>query len=265
MATRPRGLLEQIEKDLQNERPVASTLRKIILFGGQVGSAELRDWAGQELRGYGRDDELPAYRVVPAPIQMDGAIPGGIVRGQRVGVSELPDFAQADIDEHVELRQGVGEIEQLILRGDEHHIVKLSLPGARELARYMQYEAGGGVHIDSLYWSVSTVAIAGVVDQVRTRLAQLLAELRAVSPSNGSLPSPAQTDRAFNIVMNGRNASLTLNSILAGDDSSNQITIAPADHEQPHGFWTTSRRVGAAAVGLATIVGTGIALLPLLP
>ena len=65
-------LLAEIERDLLDGRALADLLRKCIMLGGRSGSQELRDWAGKELRGYDPDDELPPYRVVSAPIMLDG-------------------------------------------------------------------------------------------------------------------------------------------------------------------------------------------------
>lgn len=213
----------------------------------------------QRAQGYSPEDELPSYRRVAAPIQMDGMSARAQVWGQNIGVSELPDFAQEEISEWVELVQGVGEIEALARHnegGDK--TVKLSLPGARELARIMEIGAGGGIHIDALYWRVSKVALEGVVDQIRTRLTELMAELRSLTPAAQALPNAEQATAAYKIVVRGVNSRVVINSLQAGAGSNNVLSPRP-EAERSTGFWTTGRRIGAAAVGLATIVGTGIA------
>ena len=55
MIKRPPDLMAQIERDLLDEKPLDTLLRKLILLGGSAGSPELRNWASVELRGYGRD------------------------------------------------------------------------------------------------------------------------------------------------------------------------------------------------------------------
>ncbi|MHD0175200.1 hypothetical protein ACNQUF_11850 [Corynebacterium diphtheriae] len=45
-------------------------------------------------------------------------------------------------------------------------------------------------HITALYWSVSTIALAGVLDQIRTRLAELIAELRLRNPTGPEPTNP---------------------------------------------------------------------------
>ena len=59
-------LLDEIESDLLNSKPLADVLRKVIVLGGRAGSGALRDWASLELNGYaGSDEQIPPYRGVP--------------------------------------------------------------------------------------------------------------------------------------------------------------------------------------------------------
>lgn len=260
--TNRKGLLGAIERDLLNDKPVAGLLRKFILLGGQAGSRELREWASKELRGYASGDELPSYRSIPAPIQMDGMSPIAQVWGQRLGVSELPGFARHDIDEHVNLTMGVGEIEALAHHEhDGDTSVKFSLPGARELARFMQQDAPSRIHIDALYWRVGRVAIEGVLDQIRTRLTELLAELRSLTSPTQEFPSAQQTDQAVNIVVRGFNPGMTVNAIVSGQGSSNAIDASLMSPNEKSGFWTTGKMIGAIMVGAAGIVSAVIAVL----
>jgi hypothetical protein len=253
-------LLQQLEQDVLEERPIAPTLRKAILLGGLTDSAELRSWASQELNGYKSPAEVPSYRIVPAAIQMDGSTPGLVVKGQRIGVSELPDFAQNDVAEEYCFQGPIAEIEAFAAqRGDDDSHLRISLPMARELGRIMASNAPPGrpIHIDSIYWSVNRVTIGRVVDQVRTRLAELLAELRAVTPSDQLLPTADQTRQAVNVVLRGF-ARAEINTINAGAGSTNSIGSA---QEQSRSFWTRARRIGAAVVGAATIAAGVVAVI----
>ncbi|MGW5136181.1 hypothetical protein [Streptomyces sp. NPDC004135] len=51
------------------------------------------------------------------------------------------------------------------------------------------------------------------------------------------------------------------NAQASGESSA---SVAPAADEEPGPFGTTGRRIGAIAVGLATVIGTGAALWPLI-
>jgi len=88
-------------------------LRKCIVIGGQAGSAELRDWATNELRGYDGDDDLPEPRILVAPILVD-AMKGNVdISRQRIAPLTLADFVQ-ERSARRRFRSGVGEIEALV-------------------------------------------------------------------------------------------------------------------------------------------------------
>ncbi|AZN29367.1 hypothetical protein EJO69_02880 [Flaviflexus salsibiostraticola] len=126
------SLLTEIERDLLDNVSVANVLRKLILLGGRAGSAELRDWAAQELRGYAdvHVDDLPAYRKIPAIIQMDAVVGPHQVSHQTVGPHELPEEAREHITNQVPFYQGIGEIQAMIDGSGEGKTVRISLPGS---------------------------------------------------------------------------------------------------------------------------------------
>lgn len=68
------GLLDEIERDLMDNKPIADVLRKVVILGGRLSSVELRDWASTELNGYETSEELPLYRKIYAPLQADGSL-----------------------------------------------------------------------------------------------------------------------------------------------------------------------------------------------
>lgn len=251
----PKDLIGQIERDLLAEKPLDTLLRKLVLLGGNTGSPELRAWASMELRGYTKDDALPNYRTVNAPLQIDGAIPGGIVRHQTIGAMDIPDFAREEINEVLPLRMGVNEIHNMVNQHRDDRIVKLQPPGAPDLVSYMNGTREMNGHIESLYWSVSTIVLEGVLDQIRTRLAELIAELRSGTPQGQVLPSPAQAANAVNFVINGRGNRVSIAQAAHGS------TVTAVPDEAPRRFWTRARIVGAAIVGLFTIAGTVLAAL----
>lgn len=247
---RPPTLLTEIERDLLDGTPIADVLRKLIVLGGRAGSSELRDWASQELRGYLDTASLPEYRKVPAPIQLDAVAGHTIIRGQTISPFNLPDVARDVITNRTPFTQGIGEIEELARSADG--AVKIGLPGHSELARIMDAESGRPFQrIDTIYWSVSRAALAGLVDQVRTRLAELLGELRAVTPANADVPTAAQANNAVNVVVHGRGNHVQIAQAHEGGNSSIDETPPPADSS----FWTRGRRLGAILVGIATIAG----------
>lgn len=155
----------------------------MVILGGKAGSTALREWATKELKGYGPEDGLPEYRVVGAPICVDAFVANGVIKGQRMSIHELPQFAQESLKESVELTFPVGEIEAIIRKAEKSDdaTVRLSPPGAADLVLLWNHESTVPFeHVQSVDWSVPVTTLHGVVDQVRTVLTELVAEMRAV-------------------------------------------------------------------------------------
>ena len=253
----PRGQLGDIERDLLAEKPLEQVLRKLVLLGGAVGSSELRSWASAELRGYVGESELPNYRRVNAPLQIDGMVPGAVVRHQTISTMDLPDFVEDEISEVVPLRMGVRELRSMVDEHRDDHIVKLQPPGAALIVRFMNGQDNVNGSVSALYWSVSTIAIEGVLDQVRTRLAELIAELRSTTPGGQTLPSAAQADNAVNLVVHGSGNHISIAQGQGARSSADSLD------EGSTPFWNKTRMIGGAIVGVATVVATVIAAIQL--
>lgn len=253
MVGRSNTLLDEIESDALDEtKPLTGALRKCVALGGQANSAELRDWATRELQGYPPDGDLPGFRVIPAPIMIEGATHGGIVKNQQIPRSTLPDVVQEKIGEEFRFYSGVGEIEELARSAERsEEPAKLQLPSGGDVARLMNAEIGPGQQILSVYWAVSPVSLRGLCDQIRTSLMQLVAEIRVAIPKGAEVPTPEAADNAINVVVNGKRARVSVAAAQASGGSS--ATLASEAPSEESGFWTTSRWIGAAIVGIATI------------
>lgn len=201
-------LLSQLESDLIGGQPTADILRKLIVLGGRAESSELRNWASQELRGYADDSSLPEYRKVQAIIQMDSLVGSMQVSRQTIGPEAFPKEIREQITTEVSFRQGIAEIQSMIKACGEDQSIRLGLPAETMLMRIMSRGSNGARQVTGLYWTVSITVLEGMVDQVKTRLAELLGELRAATPPNREVPTPAETTNAVNIVINGRGNSV---------------------------------------------------------
>lgn len=266
MRSRDNSLLAQIEVEALDEgHSVAGALRKCVALGGQTESTELRDWATKELRGYGGDDGLPEYRIVAAPIHIEGATLSAKISGQPIAPSQLPDFVQDKIGEQFEFHNGIGELEELVRNSERSgEPIKLQLPMGADIARVMNQESGiSGQTILTVYWAISPVSVRGVIDQVRTGLVQLVAELRAGIPNDQSLPSAEAADQAVQVVVTGKRSNVTVTTAQAGHGGAASISTDRPDPPES-GFWTRSRRIGAFIAGLATVVAAIIAVVEFL-
>ncbi len=259
---REEDLIAQIERHALDESvPVATALRECIVLGGKSGSEKLRDWATRELKGYDGKDELPAYRVVPAPLLVDGFTGNLHVTRQPFPPSGLPEFAREHIKEEVQLRDGVASIEALARRDE----IKFAPQMAADLTRYMNADSANPYQqITHIYWGVSPAAVHGVVDQIRTSLTQLVAELRATIPADDDIPTVEAADQALNVVVTGKRPRVNVTAAQA----TGRETTATASHvekgPEDSGFWTRWRKIGAFIVGLATVAGAVFALIQLL-
>jgi hypothetical protein len=256
MGRREETLLGEIERDLLDGKPLADSLRKCVLLGGKSGSVELRDWASKELRGYGPDDgDAPSYRIVPAPIMADAFTGGAMVKGQRIPVSGLPDFVQENISEEMHLRQGVRELDALANSTNGSEGIHFSLPMGAEIASVMDAQSGNSwQHINALYWSIMPAVIHGVLDNVRTALAELVSELIGTMPNDQQVPTPEQAHQAVGVAVYGKKSKVTVTTSQASGKAKSTITPHESSLPQESGFWTQGRKIGAAIVGLAAIV-----------
>jgi AbiTii len=257
MARRDDDLIAQIEQDaLADKVPVATALRKCVVLGGKSGSEPLRDWATRELKGYGGDDELPDYRIIRAPLMVDGIAGNVQVSQQQIAPSSIPDFARERVNEELELRDGVGSLEALAKRDD----IKLQPPMASDLVRLMNHESENPYqHIVSLYWGVSPAVLHGVLDQIRTALTQLVAELRANMSQGEQVPSADAANQAVNVVVTGKRSQVNVTTAQAGGQGTASATVQNAAPPES-GFWTRWRKIGAFIVGAATVAGVVIGI-----
>ncbi|HEX8714478.1 MAG TPA: hypothetical protein VF706_02830 [Solirubrobacteraceae bacterium] len=221
------NLLTDVQRDaLEAKTPLADALRKLVALGGIAGSAELRGWASLELRGYlGSEIEVPEYRKPSAGLQVD-AIKGNFkITGQPIGPSWLPELAREHIREEVLLKHGVGEIEAMRRRAEAGGgFVKLVLPGVHDLVTLMNQESDEpSQYITAIYWSLSTPALAGVLDRVRTTLVELVAEIQAGMPESAATPSREVADQAVNVVINGRGARINVMAASASGSGSHEV------------------------------------------
>ena len=250
-------LLDQIERDALDEgASLAGALRKCIALGGRTGSEELRDWATVELQGYKdlKTTPLPDYRVVPAPLMIDGFSPNAQITGETISPWDLPDVVKDDIKSEVTLRQGVGEIEALIAQGDAEGIIRLGLPMGSEIAKLMNAENRHG-RVTRIYWGVVPAAVRGVTDQIRTALTALVAEVRATTPRGDTVPTSDAIDQAVQVVVHGKKARVNVSSSQATGGSTATVQSAPPPEESESEFWTRGKKIGAFIVGLSGVAG----------
>ena len=258
------ALVAELEVGLRDDNSsTTSLLQKCILLGGQVGSARLRDWARQELRGYDRVDQVPEYRRISAPLCIDGATLSRLITGQQISAMSLLEFAREHISEELALTHGLGELEQ-ISRGPED-MIRLSPPLAQDLIVLWNHKRQSTDQITRLYWQVNRSAIAGVVISVRTALAELVGELLAATPDDEQPPSKQAVDAAVHFVVTGDRNTITVVDRQTTTKGNTAIAVTGSSGEPQvtkEGWWTRWRNRGLI-IGLSTVVAAVVAVLQL--
>lgn len=258
MTKRTDRLLQDIEGGALGSRvPIGDLLRKAIALGGRAGSTELRDWAARELKGYGPNDELPEYRKIVAPLHLDAMNMRWIMKGQQISPTELPDSARDKINNDLNLRMGIAEIEKLARKTrPDDDVVKLQPPLAAELVHYMNANHMANGHIERLYWAVAPVALEGVVEQVRTALTVMVAEIHAHLPEGAGTPPAEVATNAIHFAATGKRNKINFTATQGG--SRVQPTPPPDDEQKPR-HWL--RMAATVLIGLMTIVGVVFAFM----
>jgi AbiTii len=211
----------------------------------------MHDWAMRELRSYGPDDELPEYRKIGAPLAMDAATMHGIIKGQALSPMDIPDFAQHVVNNDLDLRMGIGEIERLAPGEALGDVVRLQPPHAQDLVKFMNAQGNWSGTIERIYWSLAPVAFQGVVEQVRTTLAILVAEIRAHTGDDGQTPDAETATNAINVAVSGRRNKVNVTSA----HGAAKLTASPPSSEDRGLNWWT---VLLAVLGVLIAMGGGL-------
>lgn len=258
MAESKAALLDEIEAAvLDEQKSITEALRKCLVLGGKASSGELRDWARQELNGY--EGPVPDYRVIRAPLAIDGSNIAKVVTGQRISSQLLPKEAQEFISEELTLAQGISRIETMAAQAKaDNGFIKLSPQGSAELVLLMTKSAQEKAEtrtstITDIYWQVSFVDLNGILDRVRTMLTEFVAEVRARQPDEAQEPKSEMVQQVVNNYFAPRSRVGNVTTNQAAGNS--KATIAPpTTEEEDTPGWSTAKKVGAFLVGLAGIV-----------
>jgi hypothetical protein len=102
----------------------------------------------------------------------------------------------------------------------------------------------------AVYWALNVSDLKGLIDQIKTRLAELAGELRSMtSPVGNDLTAPQATN-AVNLVINGKNSKV---NIAQANDGGSIVASPPTMQEPARKFWTIGKAIAGIAVGGATI------------
>lgn len=119
------------------------------------------------------------------------------------------------ITNDVNLHQNCDKIEAMVRHCEPGDVVKLSPPDSQGLVTLMNAGGKWRGHIERMYWGVSPAVLEGVVNQVRTALINLVAEITAHMPEGVDTPSPEVATNA-NFLVTGERHKISFSAPQAG-------------------------------------------------
>lgn len=149
--------------------------------------------------------------------------------------------------------QGLGELEAFARDGESS--LRFSLPRSSMIAKLMNAELGEFDRVFDVYWKVTRQTLQGVVEQVRTSLAELVGELLATLPPDTDIPSKQATDQAIQYVISGKRHTVNVTTSQAA--SGGTSTVVLSEHAKADESWWMRWRKRGLLIGLATVVSAG--------
>lgn len=174
-------LIRQLRDDaVDSGKSLADLLRRAIVLASLLRNEELRNWAKNELEGYGPGVEVPPYRRIPAQIygQFVGSF-GRQVNNYRVPIHALK-LSPRMLDllaEEIAFRNGVASLEDMVTV--QEGTLNFSMPS--EICMLMP-QVIEGFHCAALTRRTHTSAVKQVLDSARSRLLDIVLDLSAEFP-----------------------------------------------------------------------------------
>lgn len=214
--SRTDGLLGQIEAGaLDDSVRVSSLLRKCLLLGDREGSTKLREWARQELNGYDSENGLPDHRRISAPLTMRITNAAGYgLRHQELHPRDIPEKIHDTRDWRIaHILNGVAELEPWTSSVDE--LITITPSWSDLLTDILNSRnAYRHSHIEKVYWTFTPATLQGLLNQVRTVLAELVGELTTSPPEERQAAKPAKNN--WWTRLRNRGALVALATVLSG-------------------------------------------------
>lgn len=187
---------------------MATLLRQCKLFGAQAAAVDLTAWVEHELNGYGDGQDLPDYRVLR--VTSKGHFTGPFGSGLRN--ADIPLFTlPADVQEAYRfagISQGVGALQATIEHADSSS--SLSMPWPAEAVALFGGRMYENMRLAQAWKVISSGALKGVLDAVKTRvldftieLSKLHPQLLSVSNSDPKMASPQELSQTFHTTIYG--------------------------------------------------------------
>jgi hypothetical protein len=223
---------------LDSAVPLADLLRKCKVLAAGLKHQEFADWVNNELSGYAKNVKVPSYREVWTPVSI-GHFAGPFGSGANnvpIPVLGLPDFIRDTLQTYL-IREPARQLEQLAA-GDTKG---MQLQWASDIVNYVatKHPMVSGMTLMDAFRPLSPGVLAGVVDNIRSRILDFALAIRAEDPAAGEAAlnapppiSPATTTHIYNqtivhgqaIIGNSGKASIGSGNVATSTTAGNDIT-----------------------------------------
>jgi hypothetical protein len=189
-----------------------------------------------------------------------------LVKRQTIGPEDLPAVAQetGGFGHELDMRQSLDELEKLVADAPKKGI-DFSRPLTSQVIKMMNsdWRKRGEMYaqIHALYWTVAPSSIDGIIGRVRTALTEMVSELLAALPDDGTPPSKEQVDGAVQYSFTGNRGPIHIANSSATTGATSVATAdstglpSPATETPRRTFWQRFRDRGVI-VGVAQVVGS---------
>lgn len=222
------ALLDDIIKlGPDGKQPLPDLLRKCLILGHELKNQLLTDWANQELNGYESSENLPAYRVMPAPARGNFLGPFQVQQNRALIPSVALEEKHREFGETVYLTQSVSAYADILarIRADSPAGV-LTMDWNPNIVAYYQHRLMKNGFVCVAAWQELPVsAVAEMLDTVRNRTLNMALQLEdEIGTSYEDLRriEPGEASKIQSIVVNNVGGST---NVAVGGSSVNGTTV----------------------------------------
>jgi hypothetical protein len=229
-------LLDDIQTDATDRSVTLSDLlRKCQILAYRLRHEPFKEWVAHELTGYPDEAALPAYRG-PLDGQVRAHLVGTFGREAKGIAVPITNFPKEMRDRVTEFRfyQGVATLDALIADARRNDDPRVISPFPVEVAAAMP--VWQGYQTISMWSELPVAAVAGILDQVRSRALEFVLEIEAENPEAGTAATAEPP-----VPLAGRTPSSTPSS-LAGMSRSVRGRRSRWSRVTSTALWPTSKR-----------------------
>jgi hypothetical protein len=207
--------LRELRELLTDEdQPLSKALLKATVAAALLKSAELKTFVEREYRGYGTEDPLPSFRIVPCSNLGTFQHGNMTASDQPIPTSQLQDVVRKYAAGH-EVRESIPELEHSIKNGTEDNAI--DFPWPQEFIVSVGEVNIGGYGLSCVYAHkiISVDSYVGIVSNVRHRLLDIVLALEEQFPNRDTeeqlqtIPAEAVTN-IFQTFVQGDNANVAV-------------------------------------------------------